>query len=48
MPKVETRIDYHTISIGVRARCVETLNPTRLTERVFRNVSVKRVCGQII
>lgn len=38
----------HTISIRVGTRCVETLNPTRLTERVFRHVSVKSICGQII
>lgn len=37
-----------TISIRVGARGVETLNSTRLTEGVFSNVSVKRVCGQII
>ncbi len=38
----------HTISIGVGARRVETLNATGFTEDVFSNVSVKRVCGQII
>lgn len=41
-------LESYTISIRVGARCVETLNPTSLTERVLCNVSVKSVCGQII
>lgn len=38
----------HTISIRVGTRCEETLNPTCLTERVFWNVNIKSVRGQII
>lgn len=41
-------LESHTISIRVGARRVETLNPTCLAERVFRNVSIKSVRGQII
>lgn len=40
-------LESHTISIRVGARGVETLNPTRFTERVFCNVSIKGVRGQI-
>lgn len=43
-----TAVNGHTISIGVGTWSVETLNSTGFTESVFRNASVKRVCGQII
>lgn len=42
------KVESHTVSIRVGTRRVETLNPTCLTERVFRNVSVKSVCDQMI